>query len=744
MKIYLFIILMNVYCLTIGQLSISNLTIYPDPPTTDTINRHNDDFTVRVRTLNGQWENLYEYKTYVNSGSSRLDWSASSFVTFSHQGTVEMEITSNWAPINSVLIRPQSKGIPYTLTGNTIRFQIADPQQLSVEINGNRYRNLHIFANPNYGRIQRPTKIFSNSVINTLPNDTYEAEDGEVIYFEPGAIVKGQIVIKDKTNVKIMGYGIIDLQHLDKNYSGGDNIPPEYKYIQGVTIRNSSNVSIDGIIINDPQQMSLNIVESNMIDINNVKLFSRVIWGDGIAIKGSDNININKSFLRTADDAISIFSTRVGWAGNPNPQLRNVYDIKVENVILYADQSHPIEIGFHGPRNSTVGEGNWMGRFRFNNIDILEHDEPLVDYQGVISINCADGNTCTDFIFKNIFIEDFTQGRLFTIKVEPAGYGAAITDGYRVRNIVFNNLTYNGSGEGASIIKGINCEKFVDGVHFQDFKVNNNYVLKLSDYNFDTNSSAYNITFQEANNFSTILPSGFYKIRNKQSLHYLTATPLESDSNGGAYYVATSTNQNGDNQIWEVINLGGHYRIKSVSNENYLHNSDDFYINDCNSRYILTYPVGELTTQEWKIVPKPGGGYTINNAYTRGYLEPSTQQININTKYVINNEKNGLNIQLWEFEPIEIFGFDHTEKLAQKATVQLSPVPFSHHLTIKNSKNIKEWYLSDIYSTLVKSGKNHNSQNKIEVDVKELRSGVYYFNAILKNGKLFQKTLFKK
>lgn len=663
MKTYLFLIFINVFYVINAQISLGNLIIYPNPPTTDGVDRHNDDFNVRVRTPNGIWKNLYEYKTFVNSGSTRLEWSPSSFVTFSHQGAVEIEITSNWTSINSVLIRPQSKGISYTLTGDTIRFQIAEPQQLSVEINGNRYKNLHVFANPikTAPPSNTITKVFRNNIINELPDEGYLAQDGDVIYFEPGAIVKGQIVVRDKTNVKIMGYGIIDLQHLDKNYSS-DNIPTDYKWIQGITVRQSTNISIDDVIINDSQQMGIELTETKFININNIKLFTRVLWGDGIAIKGSDNINISNSFLRTCDDAISIYSTRVGWSGNPYPQIRNTYDINVEDVILYADQAHPIEIGYHGSQSNVIGDGNWLGRFHFTNIDILEHDELQGSYQGAISINCADGNTCRDFYFRNIFVEDFTQGRLLTIKVEPEGYGAATTDGLKVRNIVFDNLKYEGYGEGVSIIKGIECERFVDGVHFQDLTINGQIIRNLTDYTlsggssgFATNPYAYNITFQEANNYSTTLTSGFYKIRNKQSLHYLTATAIESDLDEDAYYVATSTNQNTDSQIWEVINLGGHYRIKSVANGNYLHNSDEFYANDCTSRYILTYPEGELTVQEWKIVPKPEGGYTINNAYTRGYLEPSTQQINVKTKYVVNNEKNGLNNQLWEFITVPVY-----------------------------------------------------------------------------------------
>src|SRR5690606_17290676 len=149
MKSYLLFICVWLFSNSI--LAQSYVNIYPDPPSDppsdSLVNRHNNDYTVRVRALNGKWKNLYEYKTYVNSGASRQIFQQSSFVMFDFSGTIEIEITSNWANINSVLIRPISENISYTKTGNVVKFYLSEPKQLSFEINGNRHRNLHVFAN---------------------------------------------------------------------------------------------------------------------------------------------------------------------------------------------------------------------------------------------------------------------------------------------------------------------------------------------------------------------------------------------------------------------------------------------------------------------------------------------------------------------------------------------------------------------------------------------------------------------
>lgn len=732
-----------VFIYSFSQISLNQLNIYPEPPTTDGVDRHNDDFTVRVKIPNGAWKDLYEYKTYVNSGPTRLENTASSFVAFDFRGTVEIEIIPNEAIVNSVLIRPQSKEIPYTLTGNTIRIQISHPQQLSVEINGDRYHNMHVFANSIETPPLNPDVTFENGVLYTFPNHRFEPNDGDVIYFKPGAIIKGNIYLDGKKDVKILGRGIIDLTFLQKHYTS-NNVPEDYEYLQGVSVFRSNNIGISGLIINDPQGAGVGINKSDNININNLKMFSRVIWGDGINITASNFINIDNCFIRTADDAIPIYSTRVvEWETDYNRDATNIF---VQNTSLYADAAHPIEIGFHGSQNPN--NTRKIYNVKFEDINILEHDEPHSEYNGAISINCADENICKDLLFYNVNVEDFTKGKLLNIKVETGGVGAAETDGDLVRSVVFDNLTYNGYGELPSTIKGISCDRHIDGVHFSDLKVNGNFIRSLSDYNvgFETNDFVYNLTFDEADNYSTILSEGIYRIKNKQNSKYLTSLNNISQGNPLAYYVATSSlNSIAGSQNWEVKKVGGHYRIKNLSNNYFLHNSFESY--DCAFSFIWSHPEAEMFVQEWKIVPNGNGYYTINNAYSRGYIQPSDLSVNGNhqAKYVINAEKTSLDNQLWRFEPLGIVALESHKSLIPEVSIKLSPIPFSNILIIENTEDINEWSLSDIYGKKIKKGYIINPTEKTYIiKTNDLTSGVYYFNAIKKDGSLFQETIIKK
>ena len=78
-----------------------------------------------------------------------------------------------------------------------------------------------------------------------------------------------------------------------------------------------------------------------------------------------------------------------GGAGSDN--------ITVQNSILWADIAHPINVGGHGDPESLIGET--IENLIFRNIDILEHDEDDVPYQGCMAIDAGDRNRV-----KNIFI----------------------------------------------------------------------------------------------------------------------------------------------------------------------------------------------------------------------------------------------------------------------------------------------------------------------------------------------------
>ena len=100
---------------------------------------------------------------------------------------------------------------------------------------------------------------------------------------------------------------------------------------------------------------------------------------------------------------IAFYNHRWNWWGGSG-------NITVQNAVLWADIAHPINIGGHGDPESPVGEV--MENLTFRQIDILEHDEDDVPYQGCMAIDCGDKNLVRNVLFEDIRVESIQEGRL--------------------------------------------------------------------------------------------------------------------------------------------------------------------------------------------------------------------------------------------------------------------------------------------------------------------------------------------
>ncbi|MCH5686341.1 hypothetical protein LWM68_20020 [Niabella sp. W65] len=85
----------------------------------------------------------------------------------------------------------------------------------------------------------------------------------------------------------------------------------------------------------------------------------------------------------------------------------------MKNATLWADVAHPIMIGIHGNAENPDTIQNLL----YSNIDILDHKEAQLDYQGCFAINAGDNNWIKDVRFEDIRVEDFRQGQLLNIRI---------------------------------------------------------------------------------------------------------------------------------------------------------------------------------------------------------------------------------------------------------------------------------------------------------------------------------------
>lgn len=439
-------IFFSMLALTASIAGHTELVTYPAGQGVATI----EDFTVNVRQDGGRWSPVAVYPVKVDEVRGiNHHVEIASMAYFDFDGEVEVEVVANRAPVDKVRIRPLSYDITPEISGDTIRFTLDKPRNLSVEVNGDIFHNLHLFANPldanrpSAKALKNPRKqknlIYFGPGVHTLPGDTLRIPSGATVYVDGGARVKGQLIADGVHDVKFFGRG---------------EIHPEGRG-EGIYIKRSKNIEADGVIVTQ-----IPVGESDSVTITNVKSISSYGWGDGMNVFASDNVTYDGVFCRNSDDCSTVYATRKGFNGGCK-------NIEMKNSTLWADVAHPIMIGLHG----NVEHPDTIENIAYRNIDILDHQEKQLDYQGCFGISCGDNNLVRDVVFDNIRVEDFRQGQLFNLRIFY-NKKYCLAPGMGVHNVLFKDITYNGRNAELSIIAGYDDSREVSDITFENLVIN--------------------------------------------------------------------------------------------------------------------------------------------------------------------------------------------------------------------------------------------------------------------------------
>jgi len=446
----------------------SELSIYPVPKEV-VYSYHNDDYTVKVRIPGGAWQDLFEYKVRVDLDVPQV----ATMVQFDFSGQVEVMVKKNDGLIQKVDVRPLVSKVAPIIKGNVIFFTLNKPQKLSIEFNGDRLHNLHLFANE--PEKEKPLESDTNVIYfgpgvhkpADQPGIEFNIPSNKTVYLAPGAILKGKLVVDKAENVRIVGRGIIDQAQ------------------RGVEVTHSKNVLIEGITVINPDHYTVYGGESQGMIIRNLKSFSCKGWSDGIDLMSCKDVLIEDVFMRNSDDCIAIYGHRWDFFGD-------VRNIAVQNSVLWADVAHPINIGLHG---NTEGRSEVIEDLTFRNIDILEHDEDDPEYQGCMSICAGDNNLVRNVAFQDIRVESIQEGQLLHLKVVfNSKYSAA--PGKGIENILFRNISYQGYGESPSLMEGYDSICIVQNVNFENIIINGIRARTLMEVGIVTGEGVRDIHFK--------------------------------------------------------------------------------------------------------------------------------------------------------------------------------------------------------------------------------------------------------
>lgn len=403
----------------------------------------NNDFTVKVRPEGkSKWVFVPTYLVKVDEvrGTTHYVENAS-MATFDFSGKIEIAVTYNKEKIDSACVRPLSYDIPFTIVENTVQFSLENPANLSVEVNGDIFHNLHLFANPiDTFKVDKknPDLIYFGPGIHRFENGEFRIPSGKTVYVAGGAVMMGRMLIENVHDVKLLGRGIID---------------PSVK--MGIRIANSRNVQVEGLVATQCATGG-----SDSVTIRNVKVISYFGWGDGMNVFSSKNVLFDGVFCRNSDDCTTVYGTRLGFEGPSS-------NITMQNSTLWADVAHPIFIGIHG----NAEKPEILENLNYVNIDILDHKEKQLNYQGCMAINAGDENLIRNVRFENIRIENFRQGQLVNLRIFfNEKYCKA--PGRGIENVLFKNISYTGNRAEISVIEGYDAQRKVQNIRFENLRIN--------------------------------------------------------------------------------------------------------------------------------------------------------------------------------------------------------------------------------------------------------------------------------
>jgi hypothetical protein len=392
-------------------------------------------------------------KAMDDKANSALYYDMASFASFEMEGRVEVRVTYR-EDIRSVKVLPSADGICAQVSGRTATFTMTRPRYLTVEVNGDIFHSLHLFADAPETDVpdkNSPDVIFFEPGIHEITH--LELTDNQTFYISSGAIVR--VVIDPEEPFTVSGYSGL------KNYAPalrlkGKNIRVCGRGVLDATActtharemiavsSGSKNIRIEGIVIRDSPAWTVPIAGADSVTVKNLKLIGYRANSDGIDICGSTHVEVADCFLRTHDDLV-VIKTQTG--------MPPAGDIHVHGCVLWNQCAHALSLGAELRRD--------VSRVVFEDCDVI-HD---VGREWTLRIFHSDKATISHIRFENIRIEQSV--RLISLWLDKGYYSRDEERGY-IYDVVFRNIQVTG-GEPLTVeLKGYDEKHTVNTVMFDN------------------------------------------------------------------------------------------------------------------------------------------------------------------------------------------------------------------------------------------------------------------------------------
>ncbi|MGF7148709.1 hypothetical protein FHS96_002337 [Sphingomonas zeicaulis] len=421
----------------------------------------NDDYTVRVRTPGGPWQDLYEYRVQVDTDTKQN----ASMVYFDFAGTVEIEVMKNNGRFDTVSVAPRSSTVRPQRSGPIVRMTLTRPERFSLQFDDDRLHNLHILAGaPPAPRPAGANVRYFGPGLHVPPegSDAFPVHSGDRIHMAGGAVLKGAFALEGVRDVKISGRGLL--------WDPG----------RAIDLEQARDVEIANLILVNSDRKDaarvMNIRNSESVGVRDVTGFTSGKWSDGINISTSRHVTVEDGYLRVSDDAVVVYAVadcplcrqRAARTGIPDPNPPgDTFDINVRNMRIWNDVAHALYVGHFGD----LEQPRTIRNVTFENIDIANLDEDDPDWEGAIAIYSGDRTLVRNIRFSDIRVDRIEEGKLINI---IAGHNARYNKaaGRGIDGVTLRNIGFTGEGmPSASIISGLSAETAVRNVTIDGLRI---------------------------------------------------------------------------------------------------------------------------------------------------------------------------------------------------------------------------------------------------------------------------------
>ncbi len=380
-------------------------------------------------------------------------------------------------PVDSVIVRPQSLGIHPLCEGDTIAFDLQRPGPVVVEVNGSHHA-LHLLASrpeENVPSAEAPGLHYFGPGVHQAGRIVLQSN--ESVYIAGGAVVYGSIHAHGAQHLRIAGRGILDVGPYERGKGGG-----------AVRLTDCSDVTIEGIVMRDPDVWCCSLFGCRQVTISDVKLVG--LWrynADGIDVCNSQDVVVEDCFVRAFDDALVIKGLKFGAASLDGRSVQNVH---FRRCVVWCDWGRAMEIG----AETCAPE---IADIVFQDCDIIRTTHIAMDIQH------GDRATVRNIRYENIRVEidawnppprmqqqrdeQYQAGpqdrycpTLLEIVIRRNVYSQDAERGV-VRDVLFKDIFVTSQLQPSSSFQGLDAEHTVQGVTIENLQFHGTPVTSASD-----------------------------------------------------------------------------------------------------------------------------------------------------------------------------------------------------------------------------------------------------------------------